>query len=384
MVISPAAAAVEALFAPGPPVAGHPAVAAAARTATEVLAPHAQAADDPGRGVDPAHLALLARQGLLSVTIPVAEGGHGAGARVDAEVVELVSGACGATWFVATQHDLPQALSRGPLPGLSPDAVTLGPAAARHRAGLAAASTSAGIAVAHIRRPGRPAVRAEPRPGGWTFTGVAGWCTGWGLLDVVMIAANAPGGRFVLALLPARPRPGLRAGTPLPLAVMGGTRTVALEMDGLAVDADDVLAVVDAPAWRAHDAARTANAMPASLGLLRRTLVALAELGSARERPEAVELAMTLAERAADRRAEVYALRDEVPMYERVPERTALRGEVTELAVRAANALVAARSGSALLLTSPEQRWAREAAFHLIQAQTPAVRRAQLRAFAGP
>jgi hypothetical protein len=49
--------------------------------------------------------------------------------------------------------------------------------------------------------------------------------------------------------------------------------------------------------------------------------------------------------------------------------------------VRAASALIAARSGSAMLLDSPEQRWTREAAFHLIQAQTGPVRAAQLTAF---
>ena len=48
----------------------------------------------------------------------------------------------------------------------------------------------------------------------------------------------------------------------------------------------------------------------------------------------------------------------------------------------AAHALIAARSGSAMLADSPEQRWAREAAFHLVQAQTAAVRAAQLTAFA--
>jgi hypothetical protein len=155
-------------------------------------------------------------------------------------------------------------------------------------------------------------------------------------------------------------------------------------MDGLAVDAEDVLAVVDVPPWRAHDAARTANATPASLGLLRRMLVALAELGATRDRPEAVEAAHALAERADGVRAEVYALLTEVPLFERVAERRALRAAVTELTVRTAGALVAARSGSALLLTSPEQRWAREAAFHLIQAQTAGVRSAQLAAFAHP
>jgi alkylation response protein AidB-like acyl-CoA dehydrogenase len=365
-------------------VAEHPAVRAAARISTDVLAPHAEAADDPARGVDPAHLALLAEQGLLSVKIPASEGGHGADDRVDAETVELVSGACGATWFVTTQHRFPQALSRGPLPGLPPEAIELGPAAARHRAGLAAASTSAGIAIAHIRRPGPPAVRAQSSGSGWTFSGTADWCTGWGMLDVVMIAASTPDDRFVLALLPAAARPGLRAGAPLPLAVMGGTRTVALEMDGLQIDAEDVLATIDVAAWRTHDAARTANTTPASVGLLRRMLVALAELGELRDRPEAVELAATLAERAAHARAEAYALLTGVPLDERVPERTMLRAEVTELTVRTANALIAARSGSALLRSSPEQRWAREGAFHLIQAQTAAVRTAQLKVFADP
>jgi hypothetical protein len=52
--------------------------------------------------------------------------------------------------------------------------------------------------------------------------------------------------------------------------------------------------------------------------------------------------------------------------------------------VRTASGLIAARSGSALLLSSPDQRWSREAAFHLIQAQTEGVRRAQLKAFAHP
>ncbi len=377
-----AAAAVEVLFTPEPRIADHPAVRAATRIATDVLAPHAEAADDPSRGVAPEHLALLAKNGLLSMQIPAADGGHGVDARTDAETVELVSGACGATWFLTTQHRFPQVLSRGPLPGLAAEAIELGPAAARYRTSLSAATTLAGIAIAHLRRLGPPAVRAEPNGTGWTLHGTADWCTGWSLLDVVMIAAATPDDRFVLALLPARERAGLRAGAPLPLAVMGGTRTVPLKMDDLHVDAEDVLLTGDIAVWREHDAARSANTTPASLGLLRRMLTALAELGTARDRPEALDLARTLAERVADRRAEAYALLTEVPLFERVTERTALRAEVTELAVRVANALIAARSGSALLLGSPEQRWAREAAFHLIQAQTAGVRVAQLAAFA--
>jgi alkylation response protein AidB-like acyl-CoA dehydrogenase len=373
--VDPGAAAVEALFAPPPPVAEHPSVRAAVRLARDVLAPHAAAADDPARGVDPAHLALLADAGLFSVAVPVGEGGPGGDARVDAEVVEVLSGACGATLFVVLQHRLPQLTARG-----SYGAGTPGPAAQRHRAGLSSGRTRAGIALAHLRRPGPPSVRAEPRGAGWRFTGAADWCTGWGLTDVVMVAGTAPGDRIVLALLPARETGGLRAGPPLRLSVMGGTRTVALALDDLAVGPDDVLAVLDGPTWRAADAARTANVTPAALGLLRRVVVALAALGEERERPEAGEAALTLAGRAAALRADGYALSTEVAPAERQAERVTLRAEVAALTVRAAQALVAARSGGALLAGSPEQRWAREATFHLVQAQTAAVRAAQLAA----
>lgn len=373
------------LFAPPAQVAEHPATQAAARLCAELLEPHAAAADDPARGVDPAHLCALVRERLVSVKIPVGEGGWGADDRVDVEVVELLAAACAATWFVVTQHRSPQGFARAAVRGLAADAFRCGPAAGRHRAGLADASSLTGIAIAHLRRPGPPAVRAEPAPGGgWRFTGAADWCTGWGLTDLVMIAATSPDDRYVYALVPAAERPGLRTGAPVALAVMGGTRTVGLSLDGFAVGADEVLFDVDGAAWRRYDAARTANAMPASLGLLRRVLVELERSGLDRDRPEAVDAAHTLGARAAELRAEAYALLLDVPFGERVRERTMLRGELAELTVRSAHALVAARSGSALLLSSPEQRWAREATFHLVQGQTAAIRAAQLAAAADP
>ena len=83
---------------------------------------------------------------------------------------------------------------------------------------------------------------------------------------------------------------------------------------------------MDAEPWSAHDAARTANATPASLGLLRRVLVALARLGEDRERPEAIDTAAILGERAAYLHAEAYALGPSSRCSTHVPERTALRG----------------------------------------------------------
>lgn len=363
------------MIAPVPVPSEHP-VERARRLAVELLEPHAAAADDPARGVRRDHTRALAEAGLLSVRIPEAEGGLGADAVTDVEVTEVLAGACAATWFVVNQHRTPQMLARGGVAGLDPTHFAPRDAGPKHRAALSSAEEQAGLAIAHLRRTGPPVVRAEADGAGWRLHGRADWCTGWGLVDHVMIAATAPGDRYLFTLLPARESAGLRAGDPLPLAVMGGTRTVALEIDGLAVGPDAVLGVADGPAYRELDAARTANPTAATTGLLRRVLRALAAL----DRPGAAELAATLSDRAEDLRAEALALLTEVPLRERIPERLALRGELGALTVRAANALVAARSGAAMLLDSPEQRWAREASFHLVQAQTAPVRAAQLAA----
>jgi alkylation response protein AidB-like acyl-CoA dehydrogenase len=365
-------------FPPAADLAAHPAVVAADRIATDVLEPHASAADDPAVGVRRSTLDEIARAGLLSVTVGVDEGGYGGGQAQEAEVVERLAGACGATWFVGTQHRTPQLMSGDGPRGMPPGAFRRGPAAEGHRAGLASAATPAGIAVAHLRRPGPPAVTAEPVPGGWRLRGRSDWCTGWGLVDLVMIGAATADDRLLFVLVPARPAPGLSAGEPLPLSVMGGTRTVALTMDDLDVADGSVLAEVDGATYRRHDLARTANATPASIGLLRRILSEMDRQGTERDRPEATELAASMAVQGRRLREEAYALLTGVPLFERVPERVALRGELAALTVRAAQALVATRSGSALLSSSPEQRWAREAAFHMVQAQTDPVRRAQL------
>jgi hypothetical protein len=94
-----------------------------------------------------------------------------------------------------------------------------------------------------------------------------------------------------------------------------------------------------------------------------------------------VHTALRLGSHGAALRTRAYDLLLGVSAGERAADRVALRGELAALTVRAAHALIAARSGSALLADSAEQRWAREAAFHLVQAQTATVRVAQLTAF---
>jgi len=81
-------------------------------------------------------------------------------------------------------------------------------------------------------------------------------------------------------------------------------------------------------------------------------------------------LAHRWTERARQLRANAYALIDGVDEAEQLPERVFLRAESLHLLQQATAALVTVSGGRSMLLSSPAQRWAREALFLLVQAQT--------------
>ncbi len=343
-------------------------VGTARELADRVLRPQAERADTEGVRRDVVD--EVARAGLLGLDGPRAYGGAAAPAPVRREVTELLAGADGSTWFVTTQHSYPvQRLSVS-------DNVAL---KERHLRALCAGELLAGIAIAHVRRTGEPAVLATPVPGGWRFDGAVGWATSWGLADLLLLAGLTRDGQLVQVLVPATAQPGLTAGPPMRLAAMQGTRTVTLELDGFEVATADVVEVSRAATWLEADRVKTANATPASFGLLHEVLDRLQATAARRGDDIAAGLARDLADEGAELRRAAYALVDHVPAPEQVEDRLALRAAVLELVVRAATALVTATGGSAMSLDAAPQRLAREALFQLVQAQTAPVREATLR-----
>ncbi len=255
-------------------------VAVAADLAERVLRPQAARADV--EGVRREVVDVLAGAGLLALGLDRRDGGGGASPAVQRAVTEVLAGADGATWFVTVQHSSPlSALARSANTGLRD----------RELPGMAAGRVLAGVAVAHLRRPGEPAVRARRTAGGWRLDGRVGWATSWGLADRLLLAGLSDDDEVVQVLLPARDRPGLTATAPLPLAVMGGTGTVRLAVDDLVVPDDDVVEVVPAGPWREADRLRTANVTPAVLGLVAEVARLLDETGRRRADPSAVALA---------------------------------------------------------------------------------------------
>jgi alkylation response protein AidB-like acyl-CoA dehydrogenase len=356
--------------APEPAVLADP-VHLARDLADRVLRPQAERADV--EGVDPAVVAEIGRTGLLGLAGPRGYGGEEAAAPVRREVDELLAGADGSTWFVTTQHSMPLLT----LAGSGNVALK-----ERHLRAMCTGGLLSGVAFAHLRRPGAPAVRATRTAGGWRFDGSVGWATSWGIADLLLLGGRSPAGEVVFALLPARSQPGLSAGPPLRLAAMQGTATVQLTLDGLQVPDADVAEVTRIEPWLEADRLRTANATPAVFGLVQEVVRRMAETARRRTDDTAALLAARLAEQGEQLRQAAYALVDHVPPPEQVEDRLALRAAALELGVRAATALVTATGGSAMTLDAAPQRLAREALFYLVQAQTPPVRQATLQRLA--
>ena len=339
-----------------------------ARTlARELIRPQAEEVD---RTVVPrSHLDAWGRAGLLGLAGPASYGGGAAPASVVREVTEVLAGACGATWFVATQHAMPLATVAASTNGGLKD---------RLLRGMCTGAVLSGVAVAQLRRPGVPAVGATRTDGGWRFDGHVGWMTSWGICDVFLLAGVTAGGDAVLAMVPAREAEGLTASEPMALAAMSATRTVTLDLDGFPVADDDVASVVPLADWLEVDRAKTANASPHTFGLQREAVRRLAETASRRDDGTAAALAQQLAREGERLRRVAYTLIDDVPPQEHLEDRLAVRASSLELVVRTTTALVAATGGSAMALTAAPQRLVREAVFHLVQAQTGPVREATL------
>jgi len=324
-------------------------VAAATVLADELLRPAAEQVDRAR--VPRSHLDACAAAGLLGLTGP-----EPASKDVFREVMETISGACAATWFVLTQHMTPLAALTA---SANEDLRT------RLLAPMAQGSVLSGVALAHLRRPDSP-VTATRVDGGWRVDGRVGWMTSWGICDVFLLCAQAAE-QVVFALVPARAAPGLVAGAPMQLLAMQATSTVSLELNGFEVADTDVVAVRPYDEWTAEDRDKTADVTPAVFGVQRETVRRLAERAPA--------VADRLREEADRLRDKAYALYGETSRYD---ERLVLRAQALELCMRSATALVVASGGGAMALDNPAQRHLREAAFLQVQAQTAVLRTTML------
>ena len=346
-----------------------------AEAALALIADRAESADRDG--VLRSSIDALADAGLLGRALePPA---------LQRELAERIAMVDGSTWFCWTQHQSPMRTLAAAEP--APDAPEVAAMQSRWLAGLESGELMGAVAFAHVRRPGPPNPVATRAPGGWLINGTLDWVTSWDIADVVMVMVRGsgadadsfitfylPAGRAVLAgeSLPE----GIDVGEPLHLLSMSGTHTRPVTFTNVHIPDSAVASVQSVAQWNARDARTTAQPNPASFGVIRGAVSELHDVGTARSDDVIFDLANELATEARELRTDAYALIDDETSS--TDEVLAVRARSLELAVRAATAVVIARSGASMMSGCAAERRLREAMFLQVQAQTSASRNAAL------
>ncbi|WP_424188209.1 acyl-CoA dehydrogenase family protein [Actinokineospora sp. G85] len=305
--------------------------------ADTVLFPDADAVDRDGT-VPESHFRVLAAEGFYGLAVR-----QDLELPVMLEVLEVLAGGCLTTTFTWIQHHgVVIGVARGDNDGLKE----------RLLPGLTAGTTRGGVAFAGaLATP--PRLTAERVEGGWALTGDAPFVSGWGIVDVLQVSAVA-GDQVVKVVVDAAAAPGLSP-TRLDLIAAQGTATVRLVFDGLFVP-DDRVAGVQALSSFQDDAvfgSRLNGCL--AMGLTRRAADLLDDLGR-------VEEAAAFREAAAQARAALdTGLTDLAAMLR-------ARAGASELAYRAAGAVVVAEGARGVAIGGHGQRLVREATFTLVAA----------------
>jgi alkylation response protein AidB-like acyl-CoA dehydrogenase len=324
-------------------------VAAAEQLADDVLFPAAAATEAAGL-VPRSHLDRLAEAGLYGLVGPVEAGGLG-GDRADlCAVAEALASGCLATAFVWVQHHrLVRALAaQAPSPLAE---AWLGP--------LCRGERRAGVALAGLL-PGPARLVARPVDDGWVLDGSSPWVTGWDRIDVVYVAATGPAGAVVWVLVDAVARPGLSAHR-LGLVAADASATVRLDFAGLEVPAGRVVAVEERPVAAATEGVPLRVNGSLALGVARRCCRLLG--------PTPLDEAVDRSRGDLDRAG---------------PDGMAqARAAASELALRAAAALMVHQGSPSVLARDHAARLAREALFLLVFGTRPPIRAALLERLQG-
>lgn len=345
--------------------------------ADQVLFPAAQDVDRGLRRPDDG-LRALADAGLFGISGPASSGGADLGQSEARRVIAAVGSGCGATFFVWVQH---HGVMRTLRSSTNSELVE------QMLAPMCAGDVIAGVAFAHLRRQGPPAILAQPTDdGGWRLDGHAPWATSWGIADWFCVAAASERDEIVWVKVRGTTSPGVSAPgvtapgfsapgftvTPVALPVFAHTGTVAFAFDGYHAAADDVVSVSDLDSWRRADRRQAAIGQPAVLGVTARAIALLGE----RADTDSVDTAGRLGDELAERWR-----RDEELLVagESVEVMSEHRAGCLDLARRSTTALLASIGGAGMDLSHPAQRLAREADFYVIQAQTADGRSAVLR-----
>ncbi len=238
------------------------------------------------------------------------------------------------------------------------------------------------VGISHLttsRRLGLRPVVAIETDRGYRLDGTIPWVTAAARADFLVTAAALDDGRHFLVGLPSD-RAGVTVRPPFDLAALQASGTTEVLLEGVMVEAEELLA------GPAHDLA----AQPGAVGTAGLETSALA-LGQARSALIALD---SLAADRADLLPPLDALVDQwrIAWDQLIAQARGeaglvsasdIRATANNLVLRSTQAYLTARKGSGFLRSDPAQRWARQALFFLVWSCPTPVAQAALREMAG-
>ncbi len=301
-------------------------------------------------------LALCGGYGVYTWFLPRELGGQGWS---EAEIVRgylKLSAACLTTTFVITQRT-----------GACQRIAMSDNAAIRDELlpGLLTGGAFATVGISHLttsrRHLARPVLRAEETDDGFVLDGFSPWVTGAPQAQVVVTGATLEDGRQILAALPTD-LPGVSIPPPARLVGLSSSQTGPVNCDRVHVPRKYLLAGPVEEVMKQGVGARTGGLQTSTLaiGLADAALAFLEDEKGRRG---------DLASPAAALRHEWLAVRDDLlALADGNPICTPddLRARANSLALRAAQASLAAAKGTGYIVGHPAGRWCREALFFLV------------------
>ena len=248
-------------------------------------------------------------------------------------MLDILSSGCGATAFLATQHEgVCRRLHRAEHPELH-DAQE--------------GKIWFGVCFAHLRRKPSP-VSALLTQETVTYSGQGPWFSGWGLMDKVLIGGATEDGKFIMTISDLK-RPEIEAGPRQLFAVMNATGTVPLHLKEVSCSKSDIVVDTDPQEMSLTDRHSTVYQSARSLGVARACARFLNDTAQA----EILKTIHTLHEEM-----------DRWDLYPEWPRGAELRCRAIELANLTVQAAFVTIGGRCHALDHPLQRLAREATFY--------------------
>lgn len=302
---------------------------------------------------------------LLALKVPQELGGAGLTAQDYALATIKIAAASGILAFLQTQHQ--SAASQIAQFGNAAQKALLPQ--------MATGQVKIGVGFSHLRRRGKPLLKAIPHQQGFLLTGFIPWITGYGFFQRAIAGATLPNGDELYALIPLENAAQINGGTidcgkPLPLAAMGASRTVAVTMHHWQIEPADVLVIKPAGSIEKGDRQQVLHHGFFAIGCAQGVINFLTKA----ECPETEDLQQDLAQLQAKMLAAIAP-----NAHEDFQHQLNLRLQAIHLAQHYAQIALTFAGGAGNLLHHPAQRLYREALMFSVFGQTQTIRNTTLK-----